>query len=144
MKPTQIVARLCKDLRIGPPEYHDRSVKLCGKTYKAEGEIENEAGDVSATHEHLALELLKHWQDVPGGSKLVPEHIENRPLYNPLRPGTELGRVEMWVDMFPKDMPPPTTNVDITPRLPQEYANDVITLVQVYFIERCSAGTSCA
>ena len=76
-------------------------------------------GEMMPTQECLALELLKNWEDIPGGSRLVPDHLETRSLYNPLRPGVELGRIEMWVDMFPKDMPPPTTTVDITPRLPK-------------------------
>ena len=120
MKPTQIVTKLCRDLRLEPPDYHTTSVRMCGKTYHADGEAELESGETQPTQEHLALELLKHWEDVPGGARLVPEHIETRPLYNALRPGVEQGRVEMWVDLFPRDMPPPTTTVDVTPRLPKQ------------------------
>ena len=121
MKPTQIVAKLCRDLRLDAPDYRATSVKLCGKTWHADGDVELESGDTQPTQEHLALEVLRHWEQVPGGCRLVPEHIETRALYNPLRPGVEQGRVEMWVDMFPRDMPPPTATVDITPRLPKEY-----------------------
>ena len=41
------------------------------------------------------------------GSELVPEHIETRALYNPDKPGIEQGKIELWVDMFPMDMPLP-------------------------------------
>ena len=41
------------------------------------------------SEEHLALEVLKNWEDVPGGCALVPEHIETRILYNPDKPGVE-------------------------------------------------------
>ena len=41
------------------------------------------------SEEHLALEVLKNWDDVPGGCPLVPEHIETRILYNPDKPGVE-------------------------------------------------------
>ena len=41
------------------------------------------------SEEHLALEVLKNWDDVPGGCALVPEHIETRILYNPDKPGVE-------------------------------------------------------
>lgn len=41
------------------------------------------------------------------GVSLVPEHVECRGLYNPENPGIEQGKVEMWVDMFPMDMPAP-------------------------------------
>ena len=41
------------------------------------------------------------------GSELVPGHIETRALYNPDKPGIEQGKIELWVDMFPMDMPLP-------------------------------------
>ena len=75
---------------------------------------------MTPSNEHLALEILKHWDEMPGGCKLVPEHLETRALYNPEKPGVEQGRLEMWVDLFPKDLPAPTMTVDITPRLPKE------------------------
>ena len=40
--------------------------------------------------EHLALAVLNHWQEIPKvGCKLVTEHVETRPLYNPEKPGIE-------------------------------------------------------
>jgi hypothetical protein len=45
--------------------------------------------------ENLALSVLKHWEEIPKvGCKLVPEHIETRPLYNPDKPGIEQGKIE--------------------------------------------------
>lgn len=32
------------------------------------------------------------------------------------------GRIEMWVDMFPMDMPAPGPAIDISPRKPKRYA----------------------
>jgi len=69
----------------------------------------------------LALEALKHWQDVKGGCRLVPEHSEMRSLTCNERPGTEQGKLEMWVDIFPRGSPLPSVTVDIKPRIPQSY-----------------------
>lgn len=58
--------------------------------------------------------------------KIVPEHIESRPLYNPDKPGIEQGKIEMWVDMFPMDMPLPGPALDISPRKPKAYELRII------------------
>lgn len=42
------------------------------------------------TEEHLALTVLNHWEEIPRvGCKLVPEHVETRPLLHPEKPGIE-------------------------------------------------------
>jgi hypothetical protein len=42
--PSVIVEKLCKDNKMLPPDYKFESVYIGGRTYYAEGEIENEAG----------------------------------------------------------------------------------------------------
>lgn len=38
----------------------------------------------------MALCALRHWEDIPRvGCRLVPEHVETRPLLNPDKPGIE-------------------------------------------------------
>uniref|UniRef100_A0A8B9RI62 Otoferlin b n=1 Tax=Astyanax mexicanus TaxID=7994 RepID=A0A8B9RI62_ASTMX len=108
MKPTHILAKLCKDGKLDPPQYFLTGLK-------------------KQTDEHLALAVLNHWEDMPRvGCKLVPEHVETRPLLNPDKPGIEQGRIEMWVDMFPKDMPAPGPALDISPRKPKKFELRVI------------------
>uniref|UniRef100_A0A665X0R4 Otoferlin a n=1 Tax=Echeneis naucrates TaxID=173247 RepID=A0A665X0R4_ECHNA len=127
MKPCQILAKLCKDGKIDGPHYGPGGkVKVAGRIFQGPTEIEDENG-TSQTEEHLALTVLNHWEEIPRlGCKLVPEHVETRPLLNPDKPGIEQGRIEMWVDMFPMDMPAPGPAIDIAPRKPKRYELRVI------------------
>uniref|UniRef100_A0A8C9XYB9 Otoferlin n=1 Tax=Sander lucioperca TaxID=283035 RepID=A0A8C9XYB9_SANLU len=118
MKPSQILAKLCKDGKIDGPHYGPG------------GKVKYYIGltiIINQTEEHLALTVLNHWEEIPRvGWKLVPEHVETRPLLNPDKPGIEQGRIEMWVDMFPMDMPAPGPAIDISPRKPKRYELRVI------------------
>uniref|UniRef100_A0A8B9DAY7 Otoferlin n=1 Tax=Anser cygnoides TaxID=8845 RepID=A0A8B9DAY7_ANSCY len=111
MKPSQILSKLCKEGKVDGPHFGPGGrVKVANRT-----------------DEHLALSVLRHWEDIPrAGCKLVPEHVETRPLLNPDKPGIEQGRLEMWVDMFPMDMPAPGPATDISPRKPKKYELRVI------------------
>ncbi|XP_070843940.1 otoferlin isoform X12 [Chaetodon trifascialis] len=128
MKPSQILGKLCKDGKIDGPHYGPGGkVKVANRIFTGPTEIEDENGLKKQTEEHLALTVLNHWEEIPRvGCKLVPEHVETRPLLNPDKPGIEQGRIEMWVDMFPMDMPAPGPAIDISPRKPKRYELRVI------------------
>uniref|UniRef100_A0A7N8WQV8 Otoferlin n=1 Tax=Mastacembelus armatus TaxID=205130 RepID=A0A7N8WQV8_9TELE len=116
MKPTQILAKLCKDGKLDGPHYGP------GGRVKVENRV-----FMKQTDDHLALTVLRHWEEIPRvGCKLVPEHVETRPLLHPDKPGIEQGRIEMWVDMFPKDMTAPGPALDISPRKPKKFELRVI------------------
>ncbi|XP_021109250.1 otoferlin isoform X3 [Heterocephalus glaber] len=127
-KPSQILTRLCKVGKVDGPHFGPPGrVKVANRVFTGPSEIEDENGQRKPTDEHVALSALRHWEDIPRvGCRLVPEHVETRPLLNPDKPGIEQGRLELWVDMFPMDMPAPGTPLDISPRKPKKYELRVI------------------
>ncbi|AWP20109.1 putative otoferlin-like [Scophthalmus maximus] len=128
LKPSQILTKLCKDGKIDGPHYGPGGkVKVASRIFLGPTEIEDENGLKKQTEEHLALNVLNHWEEIPRvGCKLVPEHVETRPLLNVDKPGIEQGRIEMWVDMFPMDMPAPGPAIDISPRKPKSFELRVV------------------
>ncbi|KAM6992477.1 otoferlin isoform 3-T3 [Tautogolabrus adspersus] len=128
MKPTQILAKLCKDGKTDGPQYGPGGkVKVANRIFTGPTEIEDENGLKKQTEEHLALTVLNHWEEIPRvGCKLVPEHVETRPLLNVDKPGIEQGRIEMWVDMFSMDMPAPGPAIEISPRKPKSFELRVV------------------
>ncbi|XP_077147929.1 otoferlin isoform X5 [Ranitomeya variabilis] len=128
MKPTQILSKLCKEGKIDGPHFGPGGrVKVMNRVFTGPTEIEDENGQKKQTDEHLALSVLQNWEEIPRvGCRLIPEHVETRPLLNPDKPGIEQGRLEMWVDMFPMDMPAPGPAIDISPRKPKSFELRVI------------------
>ncbi|XP_030054512.1 otoferlin isoform X1 [Microcaecilia unicolor] len=128
MKPAQILSKLCKEGKVDGPHFGPGGrVKVLNRVFTGPTEIEDENGQKKQTDEHLALTVLHNWEEIPRvGCKLIPEHVETRPLLNPDKPGIEQGRLEMWVDMFPMDMPAPGAAIDISPRKPKRYELRVI------------------
>ncbi|CAH0768231.1 unnamed protein product [Bemisia tabaci] len=129
MKPTQILGKLCKDAKMEVPIYSNGKVKVGKHTFclQPSSETSSDWFFVKGIEEHMALAVLHNWHDFPRiGCELVPEHIETRPLYNPEKLGIEQGKLEMWVDLFPMDMPLPGPPIDISPRKPKSYELRVI------------------
>src|SRR5882672_8700108 len=118
MKPMQILAKLCKDLKLAGPHFSKQKVKIGCTTFRfGDPTSADSASNSLISEEQMALTVLHHWSSID--AELVPEHVETRPLYHPDKPGIEQGKLEMWIDMFPLDTPQPPPPVDISPRKPK-------------------------
>ncbi|XP_073446400.1 fer-1-like protein 6 [Dendrobates tinctorius] len=125
-KPTEILTKLCKDNKLAAPIFQPGQIQIGSKVFSGQTMFDEDDEKVES-YEHLALKVLHSWKEIPGiGCKLVPEHIETRALYHRDKPGIEQGRIQMWVDMFPTDLPLPGPPVDISPRKPKGYELRII------------------
>ncbi|KAF6103374.1 fer-1 like family member 5 [Phyllostomus discolor] len=116
--PSFLLEHHAKRKRLPPPLFNPEgdSVFYNGKKFKLQ-HFESKpptAQYLGPKKERLALYLL-HTQG------LVPEHVETRTLYSNSQPGIGQGKVQLWVDIFPKKLGPPGPPVNIRPRKPRRY-----------------------
>ncbi|TKS93062.1 Dysferlin Dystrophy-associated fer-1-like protein [Collichthys lucidus] len=116
LTPWQLLHRVCERRNLPKPVYHDDAVNFRGLQYTA-ADLEDK--NVSKRYlgpmkERLSLHILRKLG-------LVPEHVESRPLYSPLQPDIEQGRLMMWVDLFPKSLGSPGPPFNITPRKAKKF-----------------------
>nr|XP_012642367.1 fer-1-like protein 5 isoform X2 [Microcebus murinus] len=118
MSPTYLLEHYAKQKGLPPPLFNseENSVFYNGKNFKLTSFELNPptVHGLGPKMERLALYLL-HTQG------LVPEHVETRTLYSDSQPGIDQGKVQMWVDIFPKKLGPPGPPVNISPRKPKRY-----------------------
>ncbi|XP_058637229.1 dysferlin isoform X9 [Onychostoma macrolepis] len=116
LKPSQLLHRLCERRNYKLPVYKQDRIYFRGQEYTVadldEGKHLNPL--LGPVMERLALLVLRR-------QGLVPEHVETRPLYSPLQPDIEQGRLQMWVDIFPKSLGPPGPPFNITPRKAKKF-----------------------
>ncbi|XP_054456803.1 myoferlin [Anoplopoma fimbria] len=118
LKPSQILQNVAKLRGVLPPhiERDGSSLSFSGKRYN----LQNfEANTVIHPHlgparERLALHVLRN-------QGLVPEHVETRTLCSSHQPNLSQGKIQMWVDIFPKSLGSPGPQFDITPRKAKKY-----------------------
>ncbi|KAM7406952.1 hypothetical protein PAMA_002925 [Pampus argenteus] len=121
LKPSELLSKMCRENGLDGPHFRPGHITLAGKTFSGKTVFMHEDQPVES-YEHLSLKILHRWAEIPAvGCKLVPEHIETRTLFNKARPGMDQGQVQMWVDIFPMDLPHPGPAVDISPRVPKGY-----------------------
>jgi len=121
-RPASILTKLCKEYALDGPYFHNGVCTINGKSWEAAPFMIDDKGKEVVTDELCALEALHNFHTLaPKGFHLVPEYVETRSLYNPEKPGIEMGRVQMWIDMFPLDLTMPGPPVNIECRKPIEY-----------------------
>ncbi|XP_078269853.1 myoferlin-like [Rhinoraja longicauda] len=116
LKPSQLLQNLAKMKGLSPPVTSSTSLSYNGQEYVL-SEIENNKTlneHLGPAEERLALYVLRQ-------QGLVPEHVEMRTLYSTFQPNLTQGKLQMWVDIFPKSLGPPGPPFDITPRKPKKH-----------------------
>ncbi|XP_078285160.1 myoferlin-like [Rhinoraja longicauda] len=131
LKPTELLNNLSKLKNYELPVINStgRKVNIGEKEFMLEDfEVKKVPyTSLGPPQERLALHILRL-------QNLVPEHVETRTLFSSAQPGIEQGKLQMWIDIFPKDLGPPGPAFNITPRAPMRYVlrcivwntNDVI------------------
>uniref|UniRef100_A0A7M4FG18 Myoferlin n=1 Tax=Crocodylus porosus TaxID=8502 RepID=A0A7M4FG18_CROPO len=122
-KPSQLLQNTARFKGYPPPVYSENGSRINygGQDYTLD---EFEANKKLHQHlgpgdERLALHILRT-------QGLVPEHVETRTLYSTFQPNISQGKIQMWVDVFPKSLGPPGPPFNITPRKAKKYILRVI------------------
>ncbi|XP_015799663.3 myoferlin [Nothobranchius furzeri] len=118
LKPSQILQNVAKERDVPPPQIEEDGCSLIfsGKQYNLQ---EFETKPVTNPHlgparERLALHILRK-------QGLVPEHVETRTLHSSHQPNLSQGKIQMWVDIFPKSLGLPGPPCVIAPRKAKKY-----------------------
>ncbi|XP_028279715.1 myoferlin isoform X2 [Parambassis ranga] len=116
LKPSQILQNVAKVRGVSPPQIDGdgSSLFFSGKQYNLESS--------SVVHPHLGPARERLALDVLRNQGLVPEHVETRTLYSSHQPNLSQGRIQMWVDIFPKSLGLPGPPCDITPRKAKKFS----------------------
>ncbi|XP_019494547.1 PREDICTED: myoferlin [Hipposideros armiger] len=123
LRPTQLLQNVAKFKGFPPPILSEdgSGIRYGGRDYSLD---EFEANKILHQHlgapdERLALHILRT-------QGLVPEHVETRTLHSTFQPNISQGKLQMWVDVFPKTLGPPGPPFNITPRKAKKFYLRVI------------------
>ncbi|XP_057704394.1 myoferlin [Corythoichthys intestinalis] len=118
LKPSQILQNVAKIRGVPPPRFEGdgSSLSFSGKQYNLQ-----DFEMAVPTHPHLGPARERLPLHVLREQGLVPEHVETRTLCSSHQPNLSQGRIQMWVDVFPKSLGLPGPPCDIAPRKAKKY-----------------------
>ncbi|XP_010378141.2 myoferlin isoform X1 [Rhinopithecus roxellana] len=123
LRPTQLLQNVARFKGFPQPILSEDGsrIRYGGRDYSLD---EFEANKILHRHlgapeERLALHILRT-------QGLVPEHVETRTLHSTFQPNISQGKLQMWVDVFPKSLGTPGPPFNITPRKAKKYYLRVI------------------
>ncbi|KAL4699321.1 hypothetical protein H8959_011978, partial [Pygathrix nigripes] len=123
LRPTQLLQNVARFKGFPQPSLSEDGsrIRYGGRDYSLD---EFEANKILHRHlgapeERLALHILRT-------QGLVPEHVETRTLHSTFQPNISQGKLQMWVDVFPKSLGTPGPPFNITPRKAKKYYLRVI------------------
>ncbi|XP_053306934.1 myoferlin isoform X2 [Spea bombifrons] len=123
LKPTQILQNVARLKALPPPVYSENGTKVC---FAGREHTLNDYESNKQIHQHLGPENERLALHVLKTQGLVPEHVETRTLYSTFQPNIPQGKLQMWVDIFPKNLGPPGPPFNVTPRKAKQYVLRVI------------------
>uniref|UniRef100_A0A673VKR9 Myoferlin n=1 Tax=Salmo trutta TaxID=8032 RepID=A0A673VKR9_SALTR len=109
LKPSQILENLARLRGIPSPRT------------SADGSTLSFGGRDYIIHQHLGPARERMALHVLNKQGLVPEHVETRTLYSTYQPTLSQGKIQMWVDIFPKSLGLLGPPCHITPRQAKKY-----------------------
>ncbi|XP_042253890.1 myoferlin-like isoform X9 [Thunnus maccoyii] len=118
MKPSEILENLARLKGLSKPRTEDNGTSL---TFNGKDYTLAQFEDNKEIHQHLGPARERLCLHVLRTQGLVPEHVETRTLYSTFQPNLSQGKLQMWVDVFPKSIGLPGGPFDITPRKPKKY-----------------------
>ncbi|XP_077406159.1 myoferlin-like isoform X3 [Vanacampus margaritifer] len=118
LKPSELLDNLARLKGFSKPRSEDNGNSL---TFNGKGYTLAQFEGKTEVHEHLGPACERLCLHILRTQGLVPEHVESRTLYSSFQPNLSQGRLQMWVDVFPKSMGAPGPPFEIIPRKPKKY-----------------------
>ncbi|XP_021053268.1 fer-1-like protein 5 [Mus pahari] len=118
MTPSYLLYRYAKQKGLPPPVFdlEGDSIYYNGEKFKLQS-----FESAPPTYKHLGPKKERLALYILNTQGLVPEHVETRTLHTNSQPGIDQGKIQMWVDIFPKMLGSPGPQVNISPRKPKRY-----------------------